>query len=30
MSFDFLAASLPVELRLSKDFTDALQEPVAA
>src|SRR4051812_14106273 len=29
MSFDLLAASLPVEIRLSKDFTDALHEPVA-
>src|SRR3954469_4459335 len=30
MSLDLLAASLPVEIRLSKDFTDALHEPVAA
>jgi putative radical SAM enzyme (TIGR03279 family) len=30
MSLDLLAASVPVELRLSKDFTDALQEPIAA
>jgi putative radical SAM enzyme (TIGR03279 family) len=30
MSVDLLAASVPVEIRFSKDFTDALQEPVAA
>ena len=30
MSLDLLAASVPVDIRLSKDFTDALQEPVAA
>jgi hypothetical protein len=30
MSFDLLAASIPVEIRLSKDFSDALHEPVAA
>jgi putative radical SAM enzyme (TIGR03279 family) len=30
MSFDLLAASLPLEVRLSKDFTDALHDPVAA
>jgi putative radical SAM enzyme (TIGR03279 family) len=30
MSLDLLAASAPVELRLSKDFTDALQDPIAA
>jgi putative radical SAM enzyme (TIGR03279 family) len=30
MSLDLLAAAVPVELRLSKDFTDALQEPIAA
>jgi NifB/MoaA-like Fe-S oxidoreductase len=30
MSLDLLTASLPVEVRLSKDFADALLEPVAA
>jgi putative radical SAM enzyme (TIGR03279 family) len=30
MSFDLLAASVPLEVRLSKDFTDALQHSVAA
>ncbi len=30
MSLDLLAASVPVELRLSKSFTDALEAPVAA
>ncbi|MBA2627484.1 MAG: DUF512 domain-containing protein [Gemmatimonadales bacterium] len=30
MSFDLLEASVPIELRLSKDFADALQVPVAA
>jgi NifB/MoaA-like Fe-S oxidoreductase len=30
MSFDLLGASVPAEIRLSKDFADALQEPVAA
>jgi NifB/MoaA-like Fe-S oxidoreductase len=30
MSLDFLAASIPVEIRASKDFADALQETVAA
>jgi putative radical SAM enzyme (TIGR03279 family) len=30
MSLDLLEASVPVELRRSKDFADALQEPVAA
>ena len=30
MSLDLLAASVPLELRLSKDFTDALQEPITA
>jgi putative radical SAM enzyme (TIGR03279 family) len=30
MSLDLLAASIPVEVRPSKDFADALQEPVAA
>jgi putative radical SAM enzyme (TIGR03279 family) len=30
MSLDLLTASLPMEIRLSKDFTDALNEPVAA
>jgi NifB/MoaA-like Fe-S oxidoreductase len=30
MSLDLLAASVPVEVRLSRDFADALQEPVAA
>jgi putative radical SAM enzyme (TIGR03279 family) len=30
MSLDLLTASVPVDIRLSKDFTDALQEPVAA
>jgi putative radical SAM enzyme (TIGR03279 family) len=30
MSFDLLASATPVEIRLSKDFTDALHEPVAA
>jgi putative radical SAM enzyme (TIGR03279 family) len=30
MSLDLLAASVPVEIRLSKDFADALQKPVAA
>ena len=30
MSFDLLAAGVPMELRLSKDFIDALHDPVAA
>jgi putative radical SAM enzyme (TIGR03279 family) len=30
MSLELLAAAIPVEIRLSKDFTDALHEPVAA
>jgi putative radical SAM enzyme (TIGR03279 family) len=30
MSFDHLRATVPMEVRLSKDFADALQEPVAA
>jgi putative radical SAM enzyme (TIGR03279 family) len=30
MSLDLLGASVPVEIRLSKDFADALHEPVAA
>ena len=30
MSFDLLGASVPAEIRLSKDFADALHEPVAA
>jgi putative radical SAM enzyme (TIGR03279 family) len=30
MSLDLLAASVPVEVRLSQDFTDALHQPVAA
>jgi NifB/MoaA-like Fe-S oxidoreductase len=30
MSLDLLAAGVPMELRLSKDFIDALHEPVAA
>jgi putative radical SAM enzyme (TIGR03279 family) len=30
MSFDLLAASVPVEIRLSTDFTDALNAPIAA
>jgi putative radical SAM enzyme (TIGR03279 family) len=30
MSFDLLASAIPVEIRLSKDFTDALHEQVAA
>ena len=30
MSFDLLARSVPVEIRLSRDFTDVLQGPVAA
>jgi putative radical SAM enzyme (TIGR03279 family) len=30
MSVDLLAASVPMEIRLSKDFADALQEPIAA
>ncbi len=30
MSFDLLAQSVPVEIRLSHDFTDVLQSPVAA
>ncbi len=30
MSFDVLTHSVPVELRLSRDFTDVLQVPVAA
>jgi putative radical SAM enzyme (TIGR03279 family) len=30
LSLDLLTASVPVEIRLSKDFTDALHEPVAA
>jgi NifB/MoaA-like Fe-S oxidoreductase len=30
MSLDLLAASVPVEIRVSKDFTDVLHEPVAA
>jgi putative radical SAM enzyme (TIGR03279 family) len=30
MSLDLLAHALPMELRLSKDFVDALHEPVAA
>jgi hypothetical protein len=30
MSFDALTHSVPVEVRLSRDFTDVLQVPVAA
>ena len=30
MSLDLLAHAVPMELRLSKDFVDALHEPVAA
>jgi putative radical SAM enzyme (TIGR03279 family) len=30
MSFEHLRAAVPMEVRLSKDFADALQEPVAA
>jgi hypothetical protein len=30
MSLDLLVHSVPVELRLSHDFTDVLQVPVAA
>ena len=30
MSLDLLAHAVPMELRLSKDFADALHEPVAA
>ncbi|HEU4681703.1 MAG TPA: DUF512 domain-containing protein [Gemmatimonadales bacterium] len=30
MSLDLLAGSIPVEVRLSRDFSDALQVPVAA
>jgi hypothetical protein len=30
MSLDLLGASVPVEIRLSMDFADALHEPVAA
>ena len=30
MRLDLLAAAVPMELRLSKDFVDALQEPAAA
>jgi len=30
MSFEVLAAAVPMELRLSRDFTDALQLPVPA
>lgn len=30
MSVSLLAASVPMEIRLSKDFADALQEPIAA
>ena len=30
MSIDLLTASVPIEIRLSHDFTDALHEPVAA
>ena len=30
MSFERLRAAVPMEVRLSKDFADALQEPVAA
>jgi putative radical SAM enzyme (TIGR03279 family) len=30
MSLDLLGAAVPVEIRLSKDFADALREPVAA
>ena len=30
MSLDLLASTVPIELRISKDFTDALQSPVAA
>jgi hypothetical protein len=30
MSAELLEASVPVEIRFSKDFADALQEPVAA
>jgi putative radical SAM enzyme (TIGR03279 family) len=30
LSFDLFAASVPVEVRLSKDFSDALHEPIAA
>lgn len=30
MSLSLLAASVPIEIRPSKDFTDALREPVAA
>ena len=30
MSIDLLAAGVPMDVRLSKDFVDALQQPVAA
>ena len=30
MRLELLAAAVPMELRLSKDFVDALHEPVAA
>jgi putative radical SAM enzyme (TIGR03279 family) len=30
MSFDLLASTVPVEVRVSQDFSDALQAPVAA
>jgi hypothetical protein len=30
MRLELLAAGVPMELRLSKDFVDALQEPAAA
>jgi NifB/MoaA-like Fe-S oxidoreductase len=30
LTVDLLAASIPVEVRLSRDFADALHEPVAA
>jgi hypothetical protein len=30
MSLGLLAAGVPMELRLSKDFVDALHQPVAA
>jgi NifB/MoaA-like Fe-S oxidoreductase len=30
MSLDLLQASVPIEVRPSKDFVDALEEPIAA
>ena len=30
MSFELLSAGVPMELRLSKDFVDALHQPAAA